>query len=348
MTITRRGFLGYCIASAAALKLTSLDLLKLRVALADPNAQSFVWLVGSACSGCSISLLNRLSTSGANPNDVNLPSLGHLLLGCTDTTCVPNPTYPNDSINLIYHPTLMAAAGETASDVVQNLTAGSYVLVVEGGVPTAFGGACCIPWSRNGVETTFKQAVTDLAANAKYIVTVGTCASFGGVPASGPNPGGVVKVSDITQRPDVTVNVPGCPPNPDWIVWTIVQLLSKGMPTLDNMAYSINNNNIVTKRPVAIYGTAAVDDDVHHKCKRLNNAHATDFGQDNLCLMKLGCNGPGTHAPCPIWAWNRGTDLTVNSGGWCVDANANCLGCTEPTFPNASPQYPDFYTPPNS
>ncbi len=332
MTITRRSFLGYCIASAAALKLTSLDLLKLQAAMANPNGPNVIWLVGAGDSGCSISFLNRMPESTDSALGIPAVTTEDLLLGSSTASSAANAS---SSINLIYHPTLMSAAGETASQAALDAAAqGNYILVVEGGVPTAFNGACCWAWSRSGQDATFQSVLTGMAANASSIVAVGTCAAFGGVSASGPNPGKVVSVQTAVQgvTSKIVLNIPGCPPHPDWMVWAIAQLLLGN--TIANISLDAHN------RPLALYGN-----EVHDKCPRnvKNNpasSNAQTFGVDNLCLQKLGCNGPGTFSPCPSMKWNNGAN-------WCVDANANCLGCVQPTFPNA-PSFPDFYVVPNS
>ncbi len=337
MTITRRSFLGYCIASAAALQLTSLDLLNLRAALANPNGPTVIWLHGSGCSGCSISFLNRVpeDTDAA----LSIPSLStaDLLTGSSTATNAVNAT---SSVNLVYHAVLMAAAGDTAASAALNAAAsGPYILVIEGGVSTAFGGACCSPWYQNGEDVPFQKVVADFATNpnATSIVAIGTCAAFGGVSASGANVPMVVGVSEYVKSltNKTVLNISGCPPHPNWIVWGIAQLL------LGNTNISLDAHN----RPLALYGK-----EVHANCPRnqssptfdaaSNVPHASQFGVDNACLIKLGCNGPGTYSPCPSMRWNNGAN-------WCVDANANCLGCVEPTFPNASGN-PDFYTVPNS
>ena len=246
MTISRRSFLGYCIASAAALKLTSLDLLKLKVALANPNGPTVIWLVGAGDSGCSISFLNRIP--GASDAEYSIPSLStaDLLTGSATATNAANQT---SSINLVYHPTLMSAAGETASQAALDAAAnGNYILVVEGGVPTAFNGACCWSWSRSGQDKTFQSLLTDFAPHASSIVAVGTCAAFGGVSASGPNPGQVVSVQTalkgVISANQNVINISGCPPHPDWIVWAIAQLLL-------GKSVSLDANN----RPQTLYGT---------------------------------------------------------------------------------------------
>src|SRR4030042_2311421 len=77
--ITRRQFLKWMSASAAALGLTQTDLLKVEKALAsgptpDPNfpvapLARVIWIAGAACSGCPTSLLNYIADT-ADPDPV--------------------------------------------------------------------------------------------------------------------------------------------------------------------------------------------------------------------------------------------------------------------------------------
>jgi len=289
--LTRRSFLTYCTASAAVLGLGPFDLFKIRTALANPAAPKVVWIQGAGCSGCSISFLNLVSAAAP----INAAAV------LTDT------------IDLIFHPTLMWASGEQASGIVtKTINEDNYVLIVEGGAPTAFDGGACLPWSVNGVEVTFQQAVVSAAARATKVICVGTCACFGGMSAAGENPGGVKPISTAIGEP--TINISGCPPHPDAIVWAIAQLLAGNPIDLDGDG-----------RPKAIYGKT-----VHNECPRNRTKTGKDWanavGVDNLCLELLGCRGPDTSAPCPTWQWN-------DKANWCVDANGNCIGCTEKTFP---------------
>ena len=133
-----------------------------------------------------------------------------------------------DAINLVYHPNLMSLAGQDA--VAQAEAAykkGGYVLAVEGGVPTAFGGRACYAWTYNGMEVTFEQAVQDLADKAAGILCIGTCAAWGGIPAAPPNPTGVMGVKALTGK--TTINIPGCPTSPR------LDRLGRG-PTADKQA----------------------------------------------------------------------------------------------------------------
>jgi hydrogenase small subunit len=43
------------------------------------------------------------------------------------------------------------------------------------------------------------------------------------------------------------------------------------------------------------------------------------------CLYKVGCKGPATFSPCPIFMWNTRTS-------WPIGAGHPCIGCTEPYF----------------
>ena len=299
MNITRRDFLKFCGISAAALGLSATDMLRLKEALANPNGPTVIWLQGSACTGCSISFLNLVSTTApATAADVLI-----------------------DGINLIYHPNLMALAGDSAvAEIEKAYTDGGYLLAVEGGVPTKLKGNTCLAWSYNGEDVTFQQAVLDLSARAAGILCVGTCASFGGIPAAPPNPTGVKSVSAVTGK--ATINLAGCPTHPNWIAWTVVQLLSGNPIDLDPFG-----------RPLALFTGSTV----HDQCPRQGTEKAQSFGIDNRCLRDLGCRGPETIANCPMIFWNGWAN-------WCIDANAPCLGCTSSTFPGTSRFYSSIKT----
>jgi len=288
-SIDRRLFLRYAIQSAAALGLESTVLARLQSAYAAGGAglPKVLWLAGGACTGCTVSLANRVSAS--HPTDV-----GDLLL---------------NTIDLEFHPNLMGAAGQQAVDVLMDASHGPYVLAVEGSVPTAFGGHACVVWSDRGQDVTMAEAVNLLAPGAAAVLAVGTCASYGGVSSAYPNPAGGRSVRDFTGRP--VINIPGCPVHPDWVVWTIAQLLAGVSPALD-----------AEGRPRDLYSRS-----VHDRCPRKGQGDATTFAVEGKCLKKLGCKGPDTRADCPTRLWNGGAS-------WCIGANAECIGCAAPKFPD--------------
>ncbi|HWH70255.1 MAG TPA: hydrogenase small subunit [Candidatus Sulfotelmatobacter sp.] len=288
--ISRRSFFKFCTVTAAGLGLDPFDIGGLSKALANPTAPTVLWLQGSACSGCTMSFLDYISATA--PTDAADVLINY--------------------INLAYHPELAAVAGESAAAIIQQVEqSGNFILVLEGGVPTNFNGGACYAWSAGGVDQTFQQAVKDLAARARTILCMGTCASFGGIPAAPPNPAGVVSVKTLTGRS--TINIAGCPPHPAWMVWAIVQLLQGKTIPLDSSG-----------RPTAIYGTS-----VHNQCPNRGTTKATTYGVLHHCLLNLGCRGPQTGANCPIQKWNNGVN-------WCVGAGSPCLGCTSSSFPGTS------------
>ena len=283
MEISRRDFLKYVGGSALALGLSTLDLSLAERALAGASAPPVLWLSGSACTGCSVSLLNAVN-----------PTIDQVLL---------------NTISLKYHPNLMSAAGELAVGAARSTAnAGGYILVVEGAIPTAGDGRYCYVWDENGQSVTMASAVQSLAARASRIVAVGTCAAYGGVPAAYPG-AGAKGVGAFLGR--AVVNVPGCPAHPDWIIGSLVQLLSGNSVALDNIG-----------RPIAYYPRQVL----HERCPRKEKEEARQFGQAGRCLEELGCKGPHTHADCERRLWNNGQN-------WCIGANGLCIGCTEPNFP---------------
>lgn len=295
MRIHRRQFLRYCVGSAAALGLPMTVIGKLEKAMAaDSNTlPKVIWLNGANCTGCTVSLSNLFSSTG--PTDI-----ADLLF---------------NTIDLAFHSTLMSAAGDLAVQQIYDATQGSYILVVEGGIPTAFGGHTCLLWSEGGRDVTAMEAVKSLAPNAAAVLSIGTCASYGGIPAAGANPTGVVSVGQLAGVN--TVNIPGCPTHPDWIVWTIAHLLAGETLQLDSRG-----------RPSALYSRS-----VHDRCPRKGQDETKTFGVANRCLKALGCKGPETRSDCPSRKWNSGSN-------WCIGAGSLCIGCTEQGFPD---KFSPFY-----
>jgi hydrogenase small subunit len=283
MNVTRRAFLMYAAASAAGLGCSRVQLSRLEKALAAGSRSPVIWLSGQACTGCSVSLLNAVN-----------PTIDQVLL---------------NTISLNYHSTVMAAAGDLAVTAARSTAqAGGYILVVEGAIPTASNGRYCYVWDEGSRSVTMADAVSSLAASAQYVVAVGTCASFGGIPAVYGS-SGAKGVGAFLGRP--VINLPGCPAHPDWIIGSLVQLLTGVMPKLDSH-----------NRPTTFYRSEVIDE----RCPREDAEGATRFGQDGRCLEDLGCQGPRAHADCDTRKWNNGQN-------WCIGANGLCIACTEPDFP---------------
>ena len=170
------------------------------------------------------------------------------------------------------------------------------------------------------------EIVRELAARARHVVAMGTCAAFGGVHAAGPNPSDCIGLQFDRATPGglfppewrargglPVINVAGCPAHPHTMTQTIAALAAGMDLELDEI-----------NRPRAFFETQ-----VHQGCTR-NEYHEYDVEDVELggpaCLFfNLGCQGPMTQAVCNADLWN-GVGSKTRAG-------VPCFGCTSPSFP---------------
>jgi len=262
-----------------------------------------VWLAASGCTGCSVSLLNSAS-----------PTIKNILV---------DQIIPGVHINLRFHPTIMAGSGEQVIKALEDTVKekkGNYILAVEGAIPAAINAEYCVMGERDGKPVNMETRLEELARDALAILAVGTCASFGGISAAAPNPSGCQPVKEVIEAKGINkplINIPGCPPHPDWFVGTVASILLNGLPKAEDL-----DDNL---RPLAFYGKL-----IHENCPRRacfdEGKFAKKYG-DEGCLYELGCKGSITYADCPTRRWNNGTN-------WVIGAGAPCMGCTQPEFPS--------------
>ncbi len=285
--IGRREFLQFCAATAATLGLPAGAEAAIAKAVEKAKRPSVIWLHFQECTGCSESLLRA-----------EHPTIEKLIL---------------DLISLDYHETLMAAAGhqaEAARKAAMKANKGKYVLVVEGAIPVKDNGIYCKVGGQKAIDM-----VKEVAADAAAVIAIGSCASWGGMPSTDPNPTGASSVGQILGKPVVTI--PGCPPNPYNFLATVVHFLTFGkLPDVDELG-----------RPKFAYSRL-----IHEHCER--RAHfdagrfAMEFGDEGhrkgYCLYKLGCKGPETYANCSTIGFGD-----VGESNWPVACGHPCIGCTE-------------------
>jgi hydrogenase small subunit len=279
--ITRREFvkIGAKLAAVMGLANSAIPALAEVVASISAGNAPVLWLQGQNCTGCSVSLLN-----------CEMPGIAKVL---------------TQLISLKFHSNISSATGDVAIGVIDGcIDAGGYTLVVEGSIPVGMPSACMI-----GHEPISEQVVR-AAKNASAVLAVGTCASFGGVPAAENNPTGAIDVVTHLQNENVStpvIRLPGCPTHPDWLIGTIVHVLKFGLPALDELG-----------RPEMFYGKL-----VHEQCPRFADYERENFAHkfgDDGCLFKLGCLGTNTKADCTTRLWNSGTNS-------CINAGSPCIGC---------------------
>jgi len=277
----------------------------------DKNTAEYpvIWLQGAGCTGCSVSVLNSVS-----------PTIKNVLI---------DEVIPGKHVNLRFHPTIMAGAGEPAIEVLrdtQEHRKGEYLLVVEGAVPTAEDGIYAVVGEEDGKPVTLLSRVLSLGADAMAVIALGTCAAFGGIPSGSPNPTECRGVRDILETHNIStpvINISGCPSHPDWFIGTVAGILIGGLPQPEELDEF--------RRPKLFFGSL-----IHENCPRRayydEGKFAKKLGEPG-CLYNLGCKGPVTYADCPLRLWNGGVN-------WCIGNNSPCIGCCEPGFPDlVSPFY---------
>jgi methanophenazine hydrogenase len=281
-----------------------------------------IWLHGAESTGCSESLLNA-----SNPDVAQ--ALNKL------------------NVNLAYHETLLAQQGIWVDGKLANtadlnseilledlIKQGNYILVVEGSIPMGPAGS-----GRYLVlgGKPFKDTVAEAAKNATAVVAVGACACWGGITNA---------KSDIVNDTDYrgiafaktdpkkglftelgidkpVINIPGCPPHPDWILLTLGALIL-GKVTLNDLPSILDEY----KRPMLFFPPDHV---VHDNCPRRGYYDKGLFdegaGGPN-CLWKMGCKAPYAHGDCAMRKWNGSVSVCTQAGP--------CIACVEPGFPDSS------------
>lgn len=276
---------------------------------------NLVWLQSGGCGGCTLSWL------------------------CDDSDDLVR-TLDAAGVQIAWHPSLSEASADASRAVLGAFEAGERaldILCVEGAMLRGPHGTGAFH-RQAGSGRPYVEVVMALAARARYVVAVGTCAAYGGVSAAGANivdacglqfdgdvPGGVLGTAFRSAAGLPVINVAGCPTHPAWVTQTLqaIGLGQLGAHDLDALG-----------RP-RFYA----DRLVHHGCTRnefyefkASASHPSEQG----CLMEhMGCKGTQAHADCNTRLWN--------GGGSCLRGGYACISCTEPGF--EEPGHPFHQTP---
>jgi uptake hydrogenase small subunit len=265
------------------------------------------WLQCGGCGGDTWSLLNKES-----PDFIELLSLL--------------------DIEILWHPSFSQKTVSEHEQLKQDLISGNQkldILCIEGAIIRGPGGTGMYDSILGKPK---KDLVASLASQAGYILSVGTCASFGGIGADGVieatgmqflkwEKGGFMGKDFTSKRGLPVINLPGCPCHCDVIAGTLSNIAS-GTPL------ELNSYN----SPTEWYNVM-----VHQGCTR-NEYHEfrveeKSFGEKGCLFFYLGCHGPLVLGPCNKLLWNRRSSKTR--------VGVPCFGCTRPDFPQ---HYPFFET----
>ncbi|MDQ7085636.1 MAG: hydrogenase [Sulfurovum sp.] len=213
---------------------------------------------------------------------------------------------------MIHHPVLEGSA------TMQDVLAGAVdcdVLILEGSFKEE-------GFLKAGVEVS--SLIHTYANKAKYIITAGTCATFGGIfKQNDPeNISGLCfdieeKTSRYVRYAPKLISLPGCPMHPKWMSYVLLMLSHGKKIEIDNL-----------HRPVELYGYT-----VHTGCTRNEyfewKIDTENYGFKEGCLFyEQGCQGPYTRGSCNKILWNDTSSKTR--------VGTPCFGCTEPAFPRIS------------
>lgn len=286
--VSRREFMKFCSGMAAILALPASFVSKIAYAIETTRKPVLVWLDFQNCAG-DVEALLRASK----------PTVAEIVL---------------DVLSVDYYATIMAPAGKQAekslADVVKNQK-GKYIAVVDGAIPLKDGGVYACVAGRSAVDI-----AKEVCGNALATICVGTCASFGGIPAAAPNPTGAVGVREAIGVK--TLNLSGCPMNVENMTATIVHFLTFGtLPVTDGIG-----------RPLFAHGKR-----IHDNCERRAHFDAGQFvrtwgdegHRQGWCLYEMGCKGPEAFYNCPTVKYNERTS-------WPVQAGHGCVACAVPDF----------------
>lgn len=292
LSVSRRDFLKYCSWVAAAIGVPGITGAEVADALESTMTRrpSVVYTSFQACTGCAIQLLQTRE-----------PTIPDLIFR---------------QISLDYQDNVMAAAGDAAEELLEEVTSGEFYWVAEGSIPTDPPEALLIAGRTAG------EIAEDLYGKAAATIAYGSCACYGNIQASRPNPTGAMGIGEYLSSEagidsPAVINNSRCPGHGEDLIAILSYVLVTGeVPELDSVG-----------RPTFLFGKT-----IHDTCERRGQFDAgnfvEEFGDDawysGACLYKVGCKGPVTHAPCGITRWNGNVS-------WCVH-NAPCQGCAEPDF----------------
>ena len=224
--------------------------------------------------------------------------------------------YPNleqflENFEFIYHPIIESEY--SLEDVVSTPIA-CDVLLIEGSLSPE-------------IEKADKKLFTIIQEYSNIvskIITVGTCATFGGIfrqseyeDISGLHFDEKISVDTFEKIKDKTISISGCPIHPELLVNTLYSIKNKMDLKLDEYL-----------RPKEYFAYT-----IHNGCTRNEyfeyKVDNHQFGKKEGCMFyDHGCQAPFTHGSCNKILWNE-----VNSK---TRAGQPCMGCTEPDFPKAN------------
>ena len=277
-----------------------------------PEVLSLVWIGGASCDGCTMAVLGAAE-----------PGIEDLLLG----------RVPDAPPITLLHPALALESGDDYRAQLNRAAAGQltpFILILEGSVlDESLAGSGS--FSRMGVDVhgrplTIAAWIDRLASQAEAVIAIGSCATWGGIPAASGSPTGAMGLEnylgrDFRSRANLPViNIPGCAPPGEAFVETLIYVwlhLARLVPLdLDDEC-----------RPRWLYNEPA-----HPLPPRVDYLPAQAY--DVAHRPTVGC-------PVPRQGW-------MNGIGGCARVGGCCIGCTAKDFADRYLTLASLEAPPSS
>ena len=187
-----------------------------------PPAPTLLWMECGACSGESMAILGA---EGRGKRGDTLPGF-----------------LEDGGVELLWHPSLSLESPREAAEIIERIVAGEQhltLLCVEGSIiggPKATGRFDLFEGRPK------RDVVAALCERADYVMAMGSCASFGGIPAAAPNPSECSGLQFTNNRPGglltpewrsgagmPVINLSACPVDATTMIGTM-RTLVQGLP----------------------------------------------------------------------------------------------------------------------
>jgi hydrogenase small subunit len=203
-----------------------------------------------------------------------------------------------------------------------------FVVVLEGSVPNeelSGDGYWVSVGEEKGRPVRTAEWLKRLCPKSAATIAIGTCATWGGIPAAYGNATGAMGLMDFLGKDFRSafglpvINIPGCAPIGDNFIETVSAILMflqgfTPLPEFDELG-----------RPAWLFRET-----VHRGCPRAGfyeeGVFAKEHG-DKECLVEKGCWGP-------VVQCNMASRGAINGIGGCMQSGGVCIGCTMPGFPD--------------
>ncbi|MCI0388274.1 MAG: hydrogenase expression protein HypE [Acidobacteria bacterium] len=257
---------------------------------------NLIWLAGAGCNGCTMAMLSASE-----------PGIEDLILG----------NVPDAPRIVLVHSEFALESGDAYRANLERAAEGAlspYVLVLEGAIAdeslAGDGSFSRLGNTEEGKPITTAAWVDRLAPRAEAVIAIGSCATWGGIPAASGSPIAARGLEDylghdFRSRGDLPViNVPGCAPTGEGFIETLIYVFL-------HLARLVPLDLDEERRPRWLF-----NHETYPLPPRVEYPPAVGFDLSNRPTIKC---------PIPVSGWLR------NFGG-CARVGGSCIGCTERDF----------------